>query len=575
MISKRWLLVSVLLCCTGIFAQKEEDAAKEKLRRQTMLIDSITADTRELRLGVNRAILFAKIGGRLWDIDQKRARDLFQDAVSELIGAQSAAESARKTGSQNVLLTGQSTRPQILQTIAARDAELALQSFYKTRPATIERAMYSVKAKDSRIRSNSGTEQYYLNNELQLEQSLLKLAADQNPERAITLLKAALKGGVSNETLHLLRKLYEKDPVAASEMAAEIVSQISRKTFIVANQPDYQTMQVASSILTESIRERPATEKSLRFDTSQMRPLAEKLISFYIERGSQYGYNLGPSILQIAEKYTPSMVEKLKNAEKIMPRRGLHYVNPDEATAKLLNNDTPVEQVLAEAAKLPAESRGRVYQSAATRLTAAGDFTRARSILNDNFSDEALENAVSTLDWYYAHQLMNQGRYPEAEALIDQFPESNKQSAMIALATAVFNKDAEKNKSYAGVLLEKARTQLSPRPETNTEMSQTMQVIGAYTKIEPPEAFRMFEGLVPQLNELTEAVVVMSGFQGNASIRQGEMLVEQSNSLGFYLDFVIVRNLAQIDFDRTMSIIASFARREMRVNLKLQLLEGL
>lgn len=575
MISKRWLLVSVLLCCTGIFAQKEEDAAKEKLRRQTMLIDSITADTRELRLGENRAILFAKIGGRLWDIDLKRARDLFQDAVSELIGAQSAAESARKTGSQNVLLTGQSTRPQILQTIAARDAELALQSFYKTRPATIERAMYSVKAKDSRIRSNSGTEQYYLNNELQLEQSLLNLAADQNPERAITLLKAALKGGVSNETLHLLRKLYEKDPVAASEMAAEIVSQISRKTFIVANQPEHQTMQVASSILTESIRERPATEKSLRFDTSQTRPLAEKLISFYIERGSQYGYNLGPSILQIAEKYTPSMVEKLKNAEKIMPRRGLHYVNPDEAMAKLLNNDTPVEQVLAEAAKLPAESRGRVYQSAATRLTAAGDFTRARSILNDNFSDEALENAVSTLDWYYAHQLMNQGRYPEAEALIDQFPESNKQSAMIALATAVFNKDAEKNKSYAGALLEKARTQLSPRPETNTEMSQTMQVIGAYTKIEPPEAFRMFEGLVPQLNELTEAAVVMSGFQGNASIRQGEMLVEQSNSLGFYLDFVIVRNLAQIDFDRTMSIIASFARREMRVNLKLQLLEGL
>ena len=122
----RWLWVLVvLLCCAGIFAQKEDDAAKEKQRRQLLLIESITADSRELRLAENRAIVFAKIGSKLWDLDQERARDMFQDAVNELIGAQAAAEAARKTGYQNELLTGQSTRPQVLQTIAARDAEFA------------------------------------------------------------------------------------------------------------------------------------------------------------------------------------------------------------------------------------------------------------------------------------------------------------------------------------------------------------------------------------------------------------------------------------------------------------------
>ena len=69
MTGKRWLSVLMLfLCCfTGVFAQKEtdqkaEDAAKEKLRRQMVLIDSLIADARELRLPENRA--FVPLGQR-------------------------------------------------------------------------------------------------------------------------------------------------------------------------------------------------------------------------------------------------------------------------------------------------------------------------------------------------------------------------------------------------------------------------------------------------------------------------------------------------------------------------------
>lgn len=450
MTSKRWLSVLVMLvCCTDIFAQKADDAAKEKQRRQMLLIESVIADTREFRLAENRAVVFAKIGSMLWHLDQKRARDLFQDAVNELIGAQAAAEAARKTGQQNELLTGQSTWPQILQTIAVRDAEFALQSFYKTRPAIIERAILNSRVKDSKIR-NPGNDLHYTQNELQLEQTLTRMAADQNPDRAIALLKAALKRGASGETLNLLRKLHEKDANAANDLASEVVGQISRKSFLVANQLDYQTIQLAASFLTEFIRERPTTEKALRFDDSQMRSLADKLISFYIERGSQYGYGYGPQLIPIAQKLLPGAVERLKEVEKNTPRRGFHVTEQNDDIAKLLNADTPVEQVLTEAAKLPAESRRQVYQSAANRLTAAGDYSRARAILDDNFSDDALENAVGSLDWFYAHQLMNQGRFTEAESLIDQFPDSNRLSALISLANSVFGRDEGKNRNLCG-----------------------------------------------------------------------------------------------------------------------------
>ena len=359
MISKRLLPVLImLLFCSGVFAQKEDDAAKEKQRRRMLLIESIAVDAREFRLAENRAVMLSKIGARLWETDQKRAGNLFRDAVSELLGAQSAAEAFRKPGYQNELLTGQNTRPQILQTIAARDAEFALQSFYKTRPAAIEAAISNSRAKDSKIR-NSGNDFNLAQAETQLEQTLMKMAADQSPERAIALLKSALKKGVSSETLALLQKLFEKDPVAANELAADVAGQLARKSYMLAsNQLDYQSIQLTTSILTEHIRERPATEKALRFDGSQMRSLAEKLIDFYVERGSQSGYWLGPQMIPIAEKLAPASVEKLKQVNKNMPQ-GWHRGTQDAEIAKLINGESSVEEMLAGAVKLPVESAGR------------------------------------------------------------------------------------------------------------------------------------------------------------------------------------------------------------------------
>ncbi|MDQ3491393.1 MAG: hypothetical protein M3449_10070 [Acidobacteriota bacterium] len=579
--SKRLLSVLMLLLLSaGIFAQSEDEAGKTKEmeRRKMVLIESMLADSRELKLGENRAIMFARIGGRLWDLDQKRARDLFQDAISELLGAQAAAEAGRKPGQQNELLAGQSTRPQILQTIATRDAEFALQSFYKSRPALIERAISNSKARNTKIGNHPGTDRQYAQTELQLEQMLIRMAADQNPEKAIALLKAALKSGISGETLGLLQKVFEKDPAAAKDLASEVAGQLARKPFIISDQLDYQTIQVATSILSEHVRDRPATEKALWFDASQMASLAERLIAFHIDKGNQFGYGTGPQIVLIAEKLAPASVEKLKQVEKTMPRYGggLRYYSQDLEVSRLLNGETPVEQMLTEASKLSVTSRTQIYQAAANRIGSAGDISRARNLLSEYLSDDALENAENSLNWTYTQHLIGADRFAEAEALIDEFPDSNRINALISLANSVFNRDEQKHKSYAAALIEKARAQLPPKPETNAEMSNMIQIISAYSRIEPTEAFRMIDALIQPINEIAEASVIVNGFQGSSySVRQGEMIVSQGNSLGIYFDTSIFRNLSQIDFDRTLNTIGGLSRREMRLSFKQQLLEGL
>src|SRR5437762_9017223 len=176
------LFLIVFLIPAFLFAQPANDAVKEKQRRRNVLIEQILADLPNLKSGENRAIVYAKAGNLIWDADQKQATQLFQNAVGELIGAQTLAETdKRPTGYQNDLLTGGNTRPQILNTIANRNAELALEMLVKSRPAAITKALAAGTTKTSKI-SDGQNLVYLAQNEINLEQNFLRLAADQNPD---------------------------------------------------------------------------------------------------------------------------------------------------------------------------------------------------------------------------------------------------------------------------------------------------------------------------------------------------------------------------------------------------------
>jgi len=129
-----------------LLAQAPDDAAKEKQQRLAAVVDQAIADTQNLRLPENRAFFYCQAGNLIWPQDQERARFLFNGAATELINAQSAAESKRSSNPNNDLLTGGNTRQQILNIIASRDAELALDLLVKTRPLAIQKAL----APDSR-----------------------------------------------------------------------------------------------------------------------------------------------------------------------------------------------------------------------------------------------------------------------------------------------------------------------------------------------------------------------------------------------------------------------------------------
>lgn len=557
------------------FAQQQPDpeAAKLKETRRAKLIQRVEADIEQLRLPENRAILNARIGAIAWKADPERGKKLFQTAVAELISAQQEAEASRgKTHLYHDLVQSQNTRPQILNTIAAVDAEYALEGLYRSRPAAVARAMNGDRP-EAKFDGGQST-RHLAQNELNLEQRISRLVADQKPEKAVALLKENISKRISGETYETLKKLYQKDPTAATELADDVLSRLNSASFVTDNQPAYELLQLSTTIITDHIRERSPDEKYLAFNDARIRTLAVKALTVYVEKAPNLGYVPIDQLEPIAKRYSPALTEKLRNAARSGRGFSKGMSQPDPEFNEFMKSNPSADQMMQAAGTFTPDLQRQLYQNAANKFSESGQYHTAVALLNDKFDGDALENAVSSMNWYYAHHLIQKGEFDAAEAVMLEFNDSNRISALTSLARNIYGKNPTENRSRASTLLRRVRGLLPDRPETSNETNQMFALIGAMTPIEPSDAFANLEPMVEQLNTLIQAFAIVQGYHGG-QMRQGEYNLAMGSNFGIHLDPNMFRNLARADFDRTNAIIDSFARPELRLSLRMYLAEGL
>lgn len=573
---RRQSLLLLVLCLLSYLtnAQTPESDEKAKAQRRASILEQALADIGNLKLPENRALFYSDAGNALWPDDEKRARSLFLTAASELMTAQQMAESKRSANPYNELLTGGNTRQRVLNTIASRDAELAIELLIKTRPAAIQRAMSGTLEKSGKIGSYYQNDVNLRQNETYMEQNFYRQAAEQSPERAVKILKDSLSKGLSNETLSQLTRLAEKDSSAAAEMASQVVNKLMQSSFVSDGQPNYTNIQLTQAILSYQISTQPDQENRIRFEDSQIKDLAAKLLSAYLTDRRVAPY-VGGSLEPIARKYSPSSVEAVKKAFKDVTQTNEPSAT-DLAYQKLMNGDTPAEQMLAAASKFPESNRREIYQSASNKLMSQGNWQAARAVIDENFSDEARDQLLNNFDQQNCYNLISQGKFTEAEHVIDGMTERQQVPALVNLANSVYGRDQKENRAYALALLSKASQLTNDRPENNTEMEMLMQVISGYSNIEPAEAMRKFEALVPKINELTDAAAIVFGFQVNSNVRDGEFVITQGDPFSNYgFNSSMIGVMARFDLEKTTSLIDSFTRPEMKIMLRLQLIPNI
>ncbi len=572
-----FLAIVFVIIPTSVFAQAVKPTAEqknaEKQERQAAIVSQLTSDADGLGLAENRSFVYARLGAMLWKRDQKQASAFFQKSIDDLVTAQSQAESEarnRPNRSGYEYRINQAIRPTILMTIATSDAKFALESLYRTRTGAIQRALTQAADPTPKIADVGGIGIAQVRNELNLEQRITRLAAEQDPATAVKLLVDSLKRGISSETLSLLKKLFEKDAEAANGLASEVLDKLMSSDF--SNNPgDMDTVNLATTILNDYIRDKKPDVKEIKFNDMQIRSLAGKLISFTLSQDSRYGTQRFAAVVNIAQKLQPGSVAALKKLQKSSLFPGMMAVDPD--VRKIIDSRASPAQMVTEARSLAPDERAPVYQAAATRMAQTGDINGATGLLNQYFTGAALDNALNAMNIAYANYLIGQTKYTEAEHFIDDLAYEPRRMMLLGLATAAFKKNPTDNKSFSVGVLRKVRTMMPDRPSDNSELVQFMQLAGAYAPIDADESFNCLEPLAPQLNELADASAMVQGFQNNGSVRLGEFVIGMGWQFGFQIDTGTLRTLAKTDLERAQKLIDLFTRREIRAAFRLQLAE--
>lgn len=545
------------------FAQNSDDAVKDKLEKETKFLEQILSDAKNLRLPENRAFVFAKVGDALWQLDEKRARQLFQNSINELITAQNEVENEKNNKQlyQN-LLYGQSPRWEILWLIANRDADFALDAQIKTRPNRLPQTLESFAQNQ-----NYSNVFQYAKTEINNEQRLISIAADRNPERAAKLLRESLKKSITYEALNLLRKIYAKD----AELGAKLADEIGEKFLAADLTKNYDEMGVLSNFLEEFAKEKTADDKGLRISDKLARDLASKLIDTWLNSDvtSLYGNYNAPTF----EKLFPERMLKVK--QKVENLNNPSQTPQFEAYNKLIQSNVSGEELLRQSENFPQNLRSQIKYQAAYKLAQSGNISEATKTIKEIYPDQ-VDNYVSQWNADLASQAVSKGKFDEASLIISQIPDENQRvNALIYLASAIYQKDQKENKTLALSVLDQARAIISEQPESYNELNSLMNLANNYATIEPTRAFALIAPLIEPLNELSQATAVIAKYGNNGNFRQGEFQISSgSNAFGVYFLDSVLRTLKSKDSERTMQLSNGFSRLDVRLALQLQLIEN-
>ncbi|HEX3101211.1 MAG TPA: hypothetical protein VHQ01_05445, partial [Pyrinomonadaceae bacterium] len=290
-----FLTIVLMQLCAFVAAQTQptdSDAGKEKKKKEQderviKMLDQAVSDGGMLRLSNNRAIVYAITADMYWKYDEKRARELFKNAADEIItyNQERVKEKKENPDTYADIFDYDETREQVLPLAAKHDAELAFDMLLQTRSVKLAELMAKAAAQTAKPSNDMMTydpDKGRVKAEIALEQRFALLAADENPDKAVKLIKESIAKGISSNVLALLQKLNKKDPKKAAELAGDVIKKVGDMDLL----KNADEMQTALKLLQYAFKPEPpanlagnkeAKDKLFSFTEDQGKDLAGKV----------------------------------------------------------------------------------------------------------------------------------------------------------------------------------------------------------------------------------------------------------------------------------------------------------
>jgi hypothetical protein len=564
---------------------EKEKTQKELEKRALEMIDQAVNEANTLKLAANRAIVFALAGDLYWRFDEKRARDLFRSAGDDILVANLESEKEKKDSDDPYLSFYEygGVRQQVLPIIAKHDADLALELLVQTRPAKVSEALAKAalpNAKQEGGMFNYNPEQNLVRQEIALEQRFATLAAEQNPDKAIKLIKDSLAKGISWNILPLLQKLSKKDEKKATALADDVIRKITDTDLTKKREELGAAIQFLQYATNPNAPKNPK-EKPFKFTDGQLKTLADKIVSTFMQPTNSLEMTMGmtqalPSLEKIVPEKIAFLKQKQTEAMKNLPPELKRFQQQE----KLWNPNSTPEEILAEISKLNEFEKAQAYRSLTHKISQIEDEERAKKLIEQIPDEKTRANATEQFESAKINRTAKDGKLEEAKKLIGNLSKKKTQiQKLVALAMEFHKKNVEKDHETAAKLMKDAKALINEFPEDEDEINDLMEVVRGYAVIDPVQGFRLFDPIVDQINDFVQATAILSKYnKRNRSFKKGELVMQVSG--GGWENLLIYRYIGQMqllgkaDLNRMNLLTNKFQRVDARTIVKLYVAQG-
>lgn len=398
-----------------------------------------------------------------------------------------------------------------------------------------------------------------------------------------------LEKGVTYGAVSVLERLRVKDSEAATRLAGKIVERLGRESL----RPEREATSVAlyllrAALLPESEQQQLAPgwppsraaekRKPLVIEEPAVRQLAEWVSVAALKDSPATGafgltMQLRPLLPEL-EKRVPARVAQLRlkvaEIDKALDPRTKAWMQFESVM-----RGSP-ESILEAVEKVPAEMRQSFYSAAAMQLVHSGEAERARQLVNDKLRGEEREHMNALIDKLTVWRAVQGGKLEEAKGVISRIHSKERRAGGLAQLAAAFA--ARGDRKTAGQLLEEARALIDRQPDNEREVEALLEVARGYALVEPAQTFELLGPLIEQANDMLTAAALLEKFGGGGGLfRKGEMIMLHglAGMGGAFARYVkALKEVARLDFDRTVLTADRFGRDEVRLSARLMIAQS-
>lgn len=571
---------------TPVSAAKTEKQ-KDLEKRIVEMLDQALGEANTLKLPQNRAVVYALAGDLYWEFDEKRSRELFRLSASEIVNANIEADKEKKETEDpyaGIFEFGNDIRSEILPLIAKHDADLALELLVQTRPAKLLEAM--AKAAQPNSKTSDGMfdfnpDRYRIQNEVALEQKFALLAAEQNPDKSIKLIKDSLAKGISWNVMPLLQKLHDKDPKKATSLAEDVVAKIV-ETDLGKKPEDLQAAIRFIQGATNPNASQTVDKKKFKFTDTQLKDIAGKLASTFLQAVPmplQMTMGLA-QVLNDLEKFVPERIPALKakqnEAMKSMPPEFARI----QQQQKIWNPNSTPEEILANWPKYSELEKATANSVLVSKISQIEDDARAKKLIDQIPDEKTREQTREQYESARIGRASKEGKLDDAKKLIANLTRKKTQiQKLVALAIQYYKKGTDKDKETALGLMKDAKALTNDFPEDEDELNDLMEIVKGYAIVNPDESFKLFEPVIDQINDYLQASAILSKYnKRNRNFKKTELVLRINGSSwdGILLFRYIkqMQMMGKADLARMAVLSDRFQRSDARTIVKLFVAQG-